>query len=403
MKVHMAAAAMLLAAFLSACAVPARAPTPPEAAGGLSLTPVSFQQLPGWSSDRLSEAVAAFVRGCGRILTLAPDTPVGGSGQAAALAGKAGHWHAVCTAARALPLGDDAQARAFFEQNFQAYALTAASTSPALFTGYFEPEVAGSRSPLGPYQTPLLRKPNDLIQADLGAFSPEWKGRLLTGRVASGRFIPYYTRAEIDAGALDSQRLALVWLADPIDAYFVQVQGSARVRLPDGKLARFAYAAQNGWRYVPIGRILESRGALKPDEVSMQTIRAWLKAHPAEARGVMEANPAYVFFRELLDYPPNFGPPGALDIPLTPGRSAAVDRTFVPIGAPLWVATRNPLSGQPWQHLVMAQDLGSAIEGPLRTDLFLGWGKEAEDLAGRMRESGSEFLLLPRQAKVAGL
>ena len=174
------------------------------------------------------------------------------------------------------------------------------------------------------------------------------------------------------------------------------MQGAGRVRLPDGSIVRVTYDGQNGRTYVPIGRVLVDRGEMTLDQVSMQSIRAWLVAHPSEAAGVMDANPSYVFFREVPDAPPDQGPPSTLGVPLSPGRSIAVDKTFVPLGAPVWIDTRDPVDGAKLQRLMMAQDLGGAIRGPIRADIFFGWGKDAEERAGRMRQPGEEILLLPK-------
>ena len=180
-----------------------------------------------------------------------------------------------------------------------------------------------------------------------------------------------------------------------MDAFFLEIQGSGRVDLPGGKVIRVSYAGQNGRPYVPIGRVLADRGQIPLDQVSLQSIRAWLDAHPDQAAAMMDQNPSYVFFREIDDLRPDQGPPGALGVALTPGRSAAVDRTYIPLGAPLFVATTDPVTGAKLQRLLVAQDLGGAIRGPVRADIFFGWGKEAEDRAGRMRQPGTSYLLLP--------
>jgi membrane-bound lytic murein transglycosylase A len=265
-----------------------------------------------------------------------------------------------------------------------------------LFTGYYEPQVDGATMRGGRYQTPLLRRPRDLVQADLGAFASDLKGRSISGREDGGRLVPYYDRAAIERGALASQRLALLFLIDPIDAFFLEVQGSGRVRLPDGRIVRVSYDGQNGRPYVPIGRLLIERGELTREAVSLQTIRAWLVAHPDQAPALMDANPSYVFFTTLPNTPPDQGAPGSLGVALTPGRSLAVDPRFVPMGAPVFVATSNPLDGARWRHLLLAQDRGGAIKGPVRGDIFFGWGAEAEAMAGRMKQHGTAYLLLPR-------
>jgi membrane-bound lytic murein transglycosylase A len=383
---------------LAGC-VPPPGATPPTATGEaarpvMGLTAVGFDQLPGWPQDHAAQALAPFVAGCAKM----GDT-LGGSGEAATRGGTAGAWKPACDAARAVPAGNDSAARAFFEEAFQPYAIRADGKDSGLFTGYYEPEMAGSRSPGAGYDVPLLARPADLISVDLGAFADDLKGRRITGRLQQGAaLVPYFDRTEIEAGALRSKRLELIWLADPVDAFFLQIQGSGRIRLPDGKVARVTYAAQNGRPYVPIGRVLADQGAIALDQVSMQTIRAWLAAHPAEAARVMDRNPSYVFFREMAGVRPDEGPPGALGVALTPGRSVAVDRGYLPLGAPVFVDTTDPLDGSRLQRMTVAQDLGGAIKGPVRADIFFGWGRDAENHAGQMHQQGRAFVLLPKGA-----
>ena len=376
---------------LAACVQP-----PPALEGPVTMTlsPVGFDRLPGWREDHPAEALPAFLAGCAA-MQASPDQGLGGSGEAGSRGGSPQSWQPACTAARALPPGDEA-ARSFFEAYFQPWAIAGNGNPTGLFTGYYEPEVRGARSPGGPYRVALLGRPTDMVQADLGAFLPELKGRNITGRLDRGRLVPYWDRAAIEAGALERQRLGLLWLTDPVDAFVLQIQGSGRVVLPEGRVVRVSYAGQNGRPYVPIGRVLAQRGQIPLDQVSMQSIRAWLDAHPAEAAEVMNQNPSFVFFREVIGVRPDEGPPGALGASLTPGRSVAVDRAFIPLGAPLWLDTTDPVSGSRLQRLVLAQDLGGAIKGPVRADFFWGWGKEAEEKAGRMREQGQDFVLLPR-------
>ena len=291
----------------------------------------------------------------------------------------------------------------FFEVYFTPYAVSDIATGKAsgLVTGYYEPEVAGSRVASAGYATPLLSRPPDLLQVDLGAFAPDLKGRKISGRLLQGTLVPYYDRAEIEAGALAKRRLEILWLADPVDAFVLQIQGSGRVLLPDGRVVRVTYAGQNGRPYVPIGRVLADRGEIKLNAVSMPSIRAWLAAHPDQAAGVMNQNPSYVFFREASDLRPGEGPPGALGASLTPERSAAVDMDFLPLGAPLFVATTDPLDGSPLRRLVVAEDTGGAIKGPVRADLFWGWDKDAETRAGLMRAQGMIWVLLPRRVETS--
>jgi membrane-bound lytic murein transglycosylase A len=245
---------------------------------------------------------------------------------------------------------------------------------------------------------PLYGRPGDLIDVDLGSFDADLKGHRIAGRVEGQRLMPYYTRAQIDAGALAGRGLELFWVEDPIRSFFMQIQGSGQIDLPDGSRMRVGYAAQNGRPYRAIGRDLVAMGAIARDDVSLQSIRAWLVAHPDQARGVMEKNPSFVFFRALPDLAAAPGPLGAMGVPLTPERSLAVDRRFLPLGVPLWLSTTAPWpSGEgPLQRLVIAQDTGGAIRGPVRGDVFWGSGDAAEAVAGRMQSKGGYWILLPR-------
>ena len=390
-----AAAATLLA--LSGCVQPQPVSSPgAKAKPVMALAPVGFDRLPGWGEDHVGAALAPFVAGCARMGESSSGMSLGGDGLAAKLGGTAELWRSACDAARAVPAGDDLAARSFFERTFQPYAVTADGSDTGLFTGYYEPEVRGSRTPAPGYDVPLLSKPADLVQADLGAFAPNLKGRHIDGRIQAGALVPYYDRGQIVGGALHGKRLEILWLANPVDAFFLQIQGSGRVRLPDNRVVRVTYSAQNGRAYVPIGKVLAEQGAIPLEQVSMQSIRAWLEAHPAEAVSVMDRNPSYVFFRELNGIRPQDGPPGAMGASLTPGRSIAVDRGYLPLGAPVFVDTTDPLDGTKFQRLMVAQDLGGAIKGPVRADVFFGWGPDAEARAGRMRQQGHDFLLLPK-------
>jgi len=362
----------------------------------LTMTAVPFRALPGWTEDHLSAAIPALQRECSLLAGMPTDAPLGGDAATARLGGQAGQWRSLCAATAAVPPGDDAAARTMLERELQPYAIGNNGQPEGLFTGYYEPQVDGAPQRGGRYQTPLLRRPADLVQADLGAFVVDLKGRSIAGRVVHGSLVPYYDRAAIERGALAGQHLELLFLADPVDAFFLEIQGSGRVKLPDGRVVRVTYDGQNGQPYVAIGRLLIDRGELTREAVSLPTIRAWLAAHPDQAPALMDANPSYVFFTVLTQTPPEVGPPGALGAALTPGRSVAVDRRFLPMGAPLFVATSNPLDGAPWQHLLLAQDIGGAIKGPVRGDIFFGWGTEAEAMAGRMKQPGTAYLLLPR-------
>ena len=380
----LAALAVLAGCTPSAVHVPS--PSEPEArwtvpsGPGPVLTPVTFAHLPGWNSDRLSEALPAFLASCVQLLA-APNQRLGGTGDAVARGGTGAQWRGVCEAARATTPGNEPAARTFFESNFQPFGVSADGSATGLFTGYYEPEIRGARTASATYKSPLYRRPADLS--------------------ATPRSSPYFTRAQIEGGVLRKKNLEFLWLADPIDNFFLQIQGAGRVILPDNRVVRVSYDGQNGQAYVPIGRVLVDRGEMKLEEISMQSIRSWLIAHPKDARGVMNQNPSYVFFRELAGVAVNAGPPGALGVPLSPMRSAAVDKSFIPLGTPVWVDTQDPLDGTKLQRLMMAQDLGGAIKGAVRTDIFFGWGRDAEERAGRMRQQGTEYVLLPKLGQTA--
>jgi membrane-bound lytic murein transglycosylase A len=391
-------AAVLGAALLLAGCIAVPVPQPPGPADRLGLVPSSFAALPGWAQERHAELLPAFAESCRRFAALPPDRALGGADAAAPRAGRVSDWLPLCAEAAALPPGDDAAVRAFLERRFRPWlAQNVAGPQPdpfGLFTGYYEPEVAGSRR-RRPGSAPLHQRPPDLVMVELGEFAEDLRGRRTAGRVEQGRLVPYATRAEIVRGALDGRRLELLWVDDPVDAFFLQVQGSGRVNLAEGGVARVGFAGQNGHPYVPIGRVLVDRGAMTLEQVNMQSIRAWLAANPAEAGAVMDQNPSYVFFREIRGLAPNEGPPGAFGVPLTPERSIAVDRSFIPLGIPVFIDVPHPVTGQPWRRTLMAQDVGGAVRGPVRGDVFWGWGAAAGEAAGRMRGRGTWWLLLP--------
>ena len=378
----------LTALLLAGCAaIPAPAP---QAAP--SLQAAAYQDLPLWQQDQLAEIRPALKRQCRRLALLPLDTALGGAGLAQTYGGKAGHWADLCTALLALPASADLHA--FFQARFQPYRVGGS----ALVTGYFEPTLAGALHQGGRYQIPVLARPPDLAQA----LVPDAQGRPILGRRVEGRIVPYATREQIEAGALGAQARPIAWLASRADLFFAQIQGSARVQLQEGGVLRLAFDGRNGRPYTPVGRVLVDQHELAAGDVSMQTIRAWLDAHPAQADAVMDRNESYIFFKVAPDADPSIGPNGAMGVALTAGRSAAVDRAFVPLGAPVFVASTVP-DGRIWDHLVLAQDLGSAVAGQARVDIFWGVGRDAADRAGRMHQAGSLWLLLPRPSASAGV
>lgn len=335
---------------------------------------LAFGDLPGWSGERHAEALPALLAACGMIRGMAPDRPLGGAGP---LAIRAGNLMPACTEAARLRPGRHAAARAFFERRFRPLLV-----GDDTLTGYFEPELRGSLSPVPPFTVPLHRRPPELAM-DVPAARP----------VRSA--LP--DRAAIAAGALAGRGLELLWVDSPVDAFFLHIQGSGRVRLPDGRVLRVGYDGQNGHPYVAVGRVLVERGVMPREVVTMQSIRAWMAAAgPAEAAALMARNPSYVFFRLLPELPPASGPVGALGVSLTPMRNVAVDRAHVALGLPVWLNGRDPITGGPLRRLAVAADVGGAIRGPARADLFTGWGVEAAERAGRMRERAEVYALVPR-------
>ena len=357
MKALLAFAGLLLA--LAACQT---APPPDK----LVLRPASFAELPGWSGEAHAALLPVLLKSCANHARRSPDQPLLG------LPSRAGDWTGPCVLAALQPPGDNVAARTFFEVNFQPHQVLNNDQPEGLFTGYYEPELKGSRLCLPPYSVPLYRLPPELAVRD----KP-----------------PFPDRAAIDQGALNGRGLELVCVDSAIDAFFLHIQGSGRVVLAEGGVLRVNVAGQNGHPYVAIGREMLKDGLLPEGKVSMQSIRAWLAANPQAAPGVMARNPSYVFFREVA-LAPEDGPLGAEGVPLTPARSLAVDRRFLPYGVPLWLDIDSPLGRL--QRLVMAQDTGGAIRGPVRGDLFWGWGEAAGDLAGRMATRGRYWALLPK-------
>ncbi|WP_426117178.1 murein transglycosylase A [Massilia sp. PWRC2] len=348
---------------------------PPAAATPL-MTPTTFAALPGWQQDDLGAAWPAFLASC------------------KAVASKPA-WAEVCAAAITIDGRDGAAVRTFFETRFVPNLIRAADgADTGLITGYYEPMLNGARRRGGAYQTPLYRVPDDLLTIELGAVYPELKGMRLRGRLVGNKVVPYSTRAEIERAAIAGKEL--LWVDDPVEAFFLEVQGSGRVQLNDtGDTVRVAYADQNGHPYKAIGRWLVEQGEMPAKDVSAQRIKAWIVAHPQRRQELFNANPSYIFFKEERLPDPAIGPKGALGVALTAGRSVAVDAQLLPLGAPVWLATTRAGSDEPMQRLMMAQDTGGAIRGAVRADFFYGFGKAAADSAGLMKQRGQLWVLLP--------
>ncbi|MBI4293762.1 MAG: MltA domain-containing protein [Betaproteobacteria bacterium] len=356
---------------------PAAPPPPPKVS---VLEPVGFDELPGWREDDLTQALGALRTSC-TALRFQPS------------------WKTACAGLENIGSGENDRLRAYFESEFVPHRLASPDgATQGLVTGYYEPLLRGSRSQAAPFLFPLYAPPEDLLTIDLTAINPDLKHLRLRGRVDGKRVVPYYSRAEIENGTAPVAGREIVWVDNPVEAFFLQIQGSGRVQLDSGELLRIGYADQNGHPYRSIGRWLLDQGELSPGEATMQGIKSWARANPARLPELLNRNPSYVFFREIAprDGDPNSGPIGALGVPLTAGRSIAVDPRYVPLGAPVFLETTWPNSNAPLVRLVLAQDTGGAIRGAVRADFFWGFGAEAGSLAGKMRQNGRMWVLLPR-------
>lgn len=361
-----------------ACPVcPGAAPAAPPAEAAAPLQPATWAQLSTWAEDDPAAAWPALRTSCS---TLAR--------QAA--------WKDVCEAAGLLgPTPRSAEVRRFFETHFVPWRLVNADGSTeGLVTGYYEPLIHGSRTRSNRSRWPVHGAPKDMLTIELGDVYPDLKHLRLRGRVVGNKVLPYWTREEIGERGAEIAAPVLLWADDPIDLFFLQVQGSGRVQLADGSMVRVGYADQNGHPYQSIGRWLVAKGELTLEKASMDGIKRWAQDNPQRLAELLNANPSYVFFRELPAS--DGGPIGALGVPLTEGRSIAVDPRYVPLGAPVFLSTTYPLSTRPLNRLMLAQDTGGAIKGVVRADFFWGFGPEAGREAGRMRQQGSMWVLLPR-------
>ncbi len=352
---------------------------------------VDWTALPGWSADRVDDAWPAFRVGCAALVKPA---------QAARAV-----WEPVCVAAENVDGHDGNAIRAFFERHFIPYQVIAADgRDSGTITGYYEPLLAGSRTKTARYTVPLYAAPDDLLTVDLVALYPELKDKRLRGRVEGKKVVPYWSRAEIENGKAPVAGKVLLYVEDPVAAFFLEIQGSGRVALADGSVVRVGYADQNGHPYRSIARVLIDRGEITQNRASMQGIREWGRRHPEALPALLDENPSYVFFREVptpasgslearID-----GPIGTLGVPLAAGRTLAVDTRSIPLGAPVFLATTLPLATTPLERLMLAQDTGGAIRGAIRADFFWGFGDDAGRDAGRMKQDGRMWLLWPKDA-----
>ena len=391
----------VLALSLTACAAPKFFDAPvsvpmaeKEKEQALQLKPRAFSTLQGWNNDDQRGALRAFLISCERIKKMPAGKSITGS--ATIPGGTAADWAPACAAAEKIDGANRAQAKQFFEIWFIPYLVTDQSvdggSGQGLFTGYFEPELNGAIEQGGAYQTPLYARPPDLISASLGSFDDDFAGATIWGRVENGKLKPYASRSAIENGTSGVSLKPLAWVADPVEAFFLHVQGSGRVRLADGSVMRLGFAGKNGLKYRSIGRLLIDRGEISSDRLTMDSIAQWVRKNPEKGRRLIQENPSFVFFRSLTGP----GPIGAQGVALTPGRSLAVDRRYLPLGAPLWLETVHPLDkSRAFNRLMVAQDSGGAIKGVVRGDIFFGAGADARAMAGNMKRHGKYFILLP--------
>jgi membrane-bound lytic murein transglycosylase A len=363
----------------------------PSERGDAALAPIAFADLAGWGGDDHAAAWPVFRRSCEAIVDqLVPLRPA---------VAASSDLRRVCRAATALPAELSAgAARAFFEAHFQPLRITP-PVGQGFLTGYFEPEYDGSLTPDESFATPLLARPDDLVTLAAGETILGVEPGLQAARRTDHGLEPYPDRAAIEAGALGMRAKPLVFVRDAVEAFVIHVQGSARIRLRDGRLVRLAYAGRNGRPYTSIGRILVERGHVSLEEMSLERLMAWLRANPIEARDIMRQNRSYIFFRAADELSAGDGPIGGAGIPLTPARSLAVDRTLWSYGLPFWLDGMLPRAGggtDPLRRLLIAQDTGTAIVGPARGDFFFGTGADAGTRAGLLRHPAGFVVLWPK-------
>lgn len=351
--------------------------------------PVDFSQLPGWGEDRPAGAFEAFRRSAHRVLTKPYKTGSLGIAFSAFEPAYAG--------ARNIQALGDTAARRFFEQHFVP-AHIGLGAEKGLVTGFYEPEVEASPVRTPHFTAPLLARPDDLVDVDDSNRPLGMDPYLAFARQTETDLVEYHDRPAIEAGAVADKKLEIAWLADPVDAFFIHVQGAARLVMPDGSMQRVTYAAKSGQRFTAIGRVLADLGEIPLKDVTMQSIRAWLKAHPGRVAEILQQNRSYIFFRMAPVEDPGLGPVAAAKVPLTAGRSIAVDRLLHTFGTPFFIdaPALTAFDGAPFRRLMIAQDTGSAIVGPARGDLFAGSGDAAGEIAGVVRNDADFYALVPR-------
>ena len=378
-RVVVLAVVLLLSACARLPAPPPEEPVPPPAVETppppvSPLEAVGWETLDGWLEDDPRQALAAFLTSC------------------RTMRNRAG-WEGVCAEGAKVPLQEPAAVRAFFESRFIPYRVANPDGSDTgTITGYYVPDLRGSRKPCSRFAHPIYGVPDDLIVVDLRSIYPELANYRLRGRLDGNRLVPYHDRADIDRGKGAPEGKEICWVEDPVELFFLHIQGSGRISIEGEGQIMVNYAEQNGHPYRSIGRLLLDRGEMTRDQMSMQNIKAWAARNPQSAGQLLAENPSYIFFREN---PAGGEPEGALGLPLTAGRSLAVDPRTIPLGAPVFLATRWPDRHEPLQRLMVAQDTGGAIKGAVRGDFYWGMGREAGEMAGRMKYPGRMWVLLP--------
>ncbi len=340
-------------------------------------TAVSWDALEGWNNDQLSQSIPPLLAQCPK------------------LEKKSTKWNKICQRASTLDISNEKRVNQFYKRYFQPHKIIGNNhQNTGLITGYYEPLLKGSYTKSKRYNYPIYQKPKDLMRVDAAHNLLKVKDNKARGRMVNGKIRAYYSRAQIDSNKQPLKGNELLWVDSSDDAFFLHIQGSGLVELEDGSIIGVAYADQNGHPYRAIGRDLINMGAIEKEDISLQTIKAWLTENPQQAGALKNKNPSYIFFSLRSDV--ELGPRGSLNVPLTPERSVAVDRRIVPLGSPLWLNTTLPNSDQTYQRLVFAQDTGGAINGPIRADVFFGRGERAKQLAGEMKQEGKIFILMPK-------
>ena len=377
---------------------PAFAALAPLRIAETELEPMAFEQLEGWAAEDHLAALSAFRSSCVAVRRRAARRDTGRARQEPKPIEQS--LNAACEMAG--ELGGNVgrlSAQRFFEAAFRPVRISKLGERDGFLTGYYEPEVEGRRKPGDGFTVPMYAQPAELVakkQARIHGFPNRGK----IGRRVGKKLVEYHDRAAIEDGALKDRGLEIVWLKDPIDAFFIHIQGSARVRLEDGKILRLNYAAHNGHTYLPVGRVLADRGVVPRAEMTMDKIRAYFAETPEEGREIMRMNRSFIFFREVDELAPDAEAVGAQGLPLTRERSIAVDRAIHAYGTPFWIEAELPLQSEstltPFRRLMLAQDTGSAIVGPARADVYFGAGIDAGTVAGRLKHAGRFFMLVPR-------